>query len=103
MKIPALRPWSFGTVPALPRFCLLHSIAAVRHTNCCQSAVVAAVNTIALLPCRRHRSQQRFSKGVLSAAARVFGGVPAACDPIRSSPQIDGGKINRLSHWTLPT
>jgi hypothetical protein len=29
--------------------------------------------------------------------------VPAACDPIRSAPQIDGGRINRLSHWTLPT
>jgi hypothetical protein len=65
--------------------------------------MVAAVNTIMLLPCRRHRSQQRFSKGVLIAAARAFGGVPAACDPLRSSPQIDGGKINRLSHWTLPT
>jgi hypothetical protein len=44
-----------------------------------------------------------FSKGVLSADARDFGGVPAACDPIRSVPQIDGGRINRLSHWTLPT
>jgi hypothetical protein len=71
--------------------------------DCFPSAVVAAVNTIALLPCRRHRSQQIFSKGVLSEAARAFGGVPAACDPIRSAPQIDGGRINRLSHWTLPT
>jgi hypothetical protein len=65
--------------------------------------VIAAINSIVLLPWRRHRSQQLFSKGVLSAAARAFGGVPKACDPIRSSPQIDGGRINRLSHWTLPT
>ena len=65
--------------------------------------VIAAFNTIVLLPCRRHRSQQLFSKGVLSADAREFGAVPAACDPIRSAPQIDGGRINRLSHWTLPT
>jgi hypothetical protein len=67
------------------------------------AGVIAAFNTIGLLPCRRHRSQQLFSKGVLSAAAREFGGVPAACDPVRSAPQIDGGRINRLSHWTLPT
>jgi hypothetical protein len=65
--------------------------------------MVAVVNIAALLPCRRHRSQQIFSKGVLSAAARAFGGVPTACDPIRSSPQTDCGRINRLSHWTLPT
>jgi hypothetical protein len=70
---------------------------------CFSSAVVAAFNTIALLSCRRHRSQQILSKGVLSAAARLFGGVPTGCDPIRSAPQIDGGRINRLSHWTLPT
>jgi hypothetical protein len=75
----------------------------LRHVDCCLSAVVAAVNIIALLPCRRHRSQRLFSKGVLGADARDFGGVPAACDPIRSAPQIDGGRINRLSHWTLPT
>jgi hypothetical protein len=68
------------------------------------AGVIAAFNTIGLLPCRRHRSQQLFSKGVLSAAdARDFGGVPAHCDPIRSAPQIDGGRLNRLSHWTLPT
>jgi hypothetical protein len=71
--------------------------------DCSHPAVIAAINTIALLPCRRHRSQQIFSKGVLNAAARDFGSVPTACDPIRSAPQIDGGKINRLSHWTLPT
>ena len=66
--------------------------------------MIAAPNSIVLLPCRRHRLQQLFSKGVLSADdARIFGGVPAACDPIRSVPQIDGGRINRLSHWTLPT
>jgi hypothetical protein len=65
--------------------------------------VIAGLNTTPLLPCRRHRLQQLFSKGVLSADARIFGGVPAACDPIRSAPQIDGGRLNRLSHWTLPT
>jgi hypothetical protein len=71
--------------------------------DCYPSGVIAAINTIALLPGRRHRSQQIFSKGVLNAAARDFGGVPTACDPIRSAAQIDGGRINRLSHWTLPT
>jgi hypothetical protein len=65
--------------------------------------VIAAFNTTVLSPCRRHRSQQLFSKGVLSADAREFGSVPAACDPVRSAPQIDGGRLNRLSHWTLPT
>ena len=75
----------------------------VRHVDCCHAAVIAAVNIIALLPCRRHRSQRIFSKGVLSVAARDFGSVPPACDPIRSATQVDGGRINRLSHWTIPT
>jgi hypothetical protein len=75
----------------------------LRHVDCCIRRVIAADNTIVLLPCRRHRSQRLYSKGVLSAAARHFGLVPAACDPIRSAAQIDGGRLNRLSHFTLPT
>jgi hypothetical protein len=50
----------------------------------------------------RHRAQQRFSKGVLDAAARSFGAVPPECDPILSAPQVSGGKIQRMSHWTTP-
>jgi hypothetical protein len=41
-------------------------------------------------------------QGVLSAAARGFGGVPSGCDPIRSATQVRSGRIHRLSHWTTP-
>jgi hypothetical protein len=65
--------------------------------------VFAELTSTPALPFRRHRSQQLFSKGVLGAAARIFGEVPAACDPIRRAAQLDGGRIHRLSHWTTPT
>jgi len=55
------------------------------------------------LPRRRHRSQQLFSKGVLSVFSRDFGAVPASCDPLRCAPQLCGGRIQRMSHWTRPT
>jgi hypothetical protein len=55
------------------------------------------------LPRRRHRSQQLFSKGVLSAHSRDFGAVPAGCDPIRCAAQLCGGRLQRMSHWTNPT
>jgi hypothetical protein len=64
--------------------------------------VFVAINSRASLPPRRHRSQQLFSKGVLSAACRNFGGVPTCCDPLRAMAQLGSGRIHRLSHWTTP-
>jgi hypothetical protein len=64
--------------------------------------VFLAVNSQLSLPCRRHRAQQPFSKGVLSAACRIFGAVPLCCDPIRAAAQLGSGRIHRLSHWTTP-
>jgi hypothetical protein len=72
------------------------------------SQVFVAINSHASLPAtrylprRRHRSQQPFTKGVLSAACRSFGAVRSCSDPVRAMAQLGAGRIHRMSHWTTP-
>ncbi len=89
---PSLRQVSPKSEPGAQR--------GIRLASC--ENVFIAVNSHASLPSQRHRAQQPFSKGVLSAACRDFGGVPACCDPIRALAQLGGGRIQRMSHWTSP-
>jgi hypothetical protein len=54
------------------------------------------------LPYFTHRAQRAFAKGVLGPGLWHHIGVPRALDPLRCGPQILAGRIDRLSHWTIP-
>jgi hypothetical protein len=54
------------------------------------------------LPHFAQHAQRAFAKGVLGPGLWHHIGVPSALDPIRCRPQILAGRIDRLSHWTIP-